>query len=180
MSKANFSEPEIDDIMVTLYNRHAPELYRYIYRQTSQPQDAEDVLLEVFTIALRYEELFDLTPQRQLAWLQRVARRKVIDAYRRQSRRLVLPLDDALEILDGESTPEEQALSRETYQYLYAALAQLPPAQRQLIQLRYGDGLRFAEIAMILKQSEGSLRKMLSRILRHLRIIYTHHQGEAT
>jgi DNA-directed RNA polymerase specialized sigma24 family protein len=57
-----------------------------------QPQDAEDVLLEVFMTAFRYENLVDLPPQRQIAWLQSVARRRIIDRYRHDSRVELLPL----------------------------------------------------------------------------------------
>ncbi|EFH90609.1 RNA polymerase sigma factor [Ktedonobacter racemifer] len=174
MPETNLFETEIDDVIMTLYESHAPALYRYIYRQMSQPQDVEDVLLEVFTIALSHNELSRLTPQKQLAWLQSVAKRKVIDAYRRQSHVAFLPLDEALNILDRELTPEEHVLRQDAYHRLYVALAQLPLKQQQLIQLRYGNGLRFAEIAALLKQSEGTVRKTLSRILRQLRIIYTH------
>src|SRR5260370_38387365 len=77
MQKLELYEKGAD--VLTLYDRHAPTLYRSIYRQVSQPQDAEDVLLEGFTIACKYENLVDLAPERQNAWLQSVARRRIID-----------------------------------------------------------------------------------------------------
>jgi DNA-directed RNA polymerase specialized sigma24 family protein len=46
------------------------------------------------------------------------------------------------------------------------------PAERQLAWLRYGDGLRFAEIADMLAKPEGTLRKLLVRALRQLRKRY--------
>ena len=156
----------------TLYDRYAPALYRYISRQVSQPQDAEDVLLEVFMIAFRYEDLINLPPQRQIAWLQSVARRRIIDRYRHNARVELLPLEQALEALDDELTPEEQTLRQETYERLYAALAQLSPTQQQIVRLRYGNGLRFTEIATLLAKSEGTVRKTHVRILRQLRAIY--------
>lgn len=159
---------------MTLYDRHAPALYRYIYRQVSHPQDAEDVLLEVFMAAFKYESLADLTPQQQIAWLQSVARRRIIDRYRRDSRAVLLPLEHALEMLDDALTPEEHTLQQETYARLYTALAQLPPLQREIVRLRFGEGLRFAEIAATLQKSERTVRKMLSRVLHQLRNTYTH------
>ncbi len=85
----------------------------------------------------------------------------------------LLPLEQAVEIHDDSLTPEEQILRRETYERLYAALTQLPPLQQQIVRLRYGNGLRFAEIATMLDKSEGTVRKMVVRILRQLRGIYT-------
>lgn len=161
-----------DYVEMTLYDLHSPTLYAYIYRRIAQPQDAEDVLLETFAIALKYDNLVHLTAQQQIAWLQSVARRKIIDRYRRNARVVLLPLDQALEALDDALTPEEQALRSETYKQLYAALAQLSSVQQQLICLRYGEGRRFAEIATILHKSEGTVRKMLARILNQLRALY--------
>lgn len=178
MQKPDQYEKGSDALESTLYERHAPALYRYIFRRVSQPQDAEDMLLEVFLLACKYEKLGDLPPQRQIAWLQSVARRRIIDRYRRISRVELLPLDQALEALDDEMTPEEQALHKETYERLYAALAQLPAVQQQIVHLRYGNGLRFAEIATMLNTSEGTVRKMLVRILRQLRAIYNRQEGE--
>jgi RNA polymerase sigma factor (sigma-70 family) len=136
------------------------------------------MLLEVFLLACKYEKLGDLPPQQQIAWLQSVARRRIIDRYRRISRVELLPLEQTLEALDDEMTPEEQALHKETYERLYAALAQLPSVQQQIVHLRYGNGLRFAEIATMLNTSEGTVRKMLVRILRQLRAIYNRQEGE--
>ena len=175
MPKADLYKTETDNAGMLLYDNHAPALYRYIYRQMAQPQDAEDVLLDVFIVALRYKELPNLPSQEQLAWLQGVARRKIIDAYRHQSHIVFLPLDETFDVLDEALTPEELALRGEVNYYLYAALAQLPLKQQQLIRLRYGNGLRFSEITVLLEQPEGTLRKTLLRILRRLRTLYATH-----
>ena len=172
MQKLDRYEEGPDMTEATLYDRHAPALYRYIFRQVPQPQDAEDVLLEVFMTAFRYESLVDLPAQQQIAWLQGVARRRIIDRYRQDSRVELLPLEQVLETFDGEMTPEEQTVRQETYERLYAALAQLSTQQQQLVHLRYGNGLRFTEIATMLDKSEGTIRKMHVRILRYLRAIY--------
>lgn len=164
-ARDNFAE-------LTLYDLHASAIYNYIYRRVGQPQDAEDLLLEVFTAALKYENLVNLSEQQQLAWLQSVARRRIIDRYRHNARIVLLPLEQALEIYDDTLTPEEHTLRRETHERLHTALAQLPPLQQQIVRLRYGNGLRFAEIALLLEKSEGTVRKMVVRILRQLRTIY--------
>ena len=159
---------------MTLYDLHAAMMYSYIYRRVGQQQDAEDVLQEVFTSAWKYDDLVNLTEQEQLAWLQSVAQRRIIDRHRRNARVALLPLEQVVEMHDDSLSPEEQALRRETYERLYTALTQLPPLQQQVVLLRYGKGLRFAEIAAMLNKSEGTVRKMVVRILRQLRGIYTH------
>jgi RNA polymerase sigma-70 factor (ECF subfamily) len=162
-----------DFAALTLYDLHAAALYSYIYRRVGQRQDAEDLLLEVFTAALKHDNLVSLAQQQQFAWLQSVARRRIIDRYRHNARVVLLPLEQALETYDDALTPEEQALRREAHEQLHAALAQLPPLQQEIVRLRYGYGLPFAEIAAMLDKSEGTVRKMVVRILRQLRAIYS-------
>lgn len=155
-----------------LYDKYAPMIFRSIYQQLPYRQDAEDVLLEVFLAALKQDNLATLAPEQQLAWLQRVARNKVIDRYRQHTHMIMLPLDTALEMVDWAPTPEQQALQREAYERLYKELERLPAVQQQLIHLRFGNNLRFQQIAAILNRPEGSVRKMLSRTLKQLRAIY--------
>lgn len=160
------------DVDVTLYDRLAPTIFTYLRQQVTSQQDAEDLLLEVFSAVLNKQELSDLPEAQQLAWLRRVARNKVIDRYRRNALRTELPLEQAVEMEDGQLTPEAYAVQQESYERLHLALEQLSPQQQQLIQLRYGNGLRLVEIAGMLEKPEGTVRKMLFRTLRRLRAIY--------
>ena len=105
-----------------LFDRHASHILTYVSRQIAHQQDAEDITLEVFTAALHHQELFALSSERQLAWLRRVARNKIIDRYRRNSHVDFIPLEQSLEFTDDALTPEEFTLQREVYKSLYASL----------------------------------------------------------
>lgn len=63
-------------------------------------------------------------------------------------------------------------LQQEAYAKLHQAVQTLSPLQQHLLRLRYGDGLRFAEIAVLLDKREDALRKLLSRTLAALRTLY--------
>jgi DNA-directed RNA polymerase specialized sigma24 family protein len=52
---------------IILYDLHASTIYNYIFRRVGQPQDTEDLLLEVFTAAFKYDNLAGLSEQQQLA-----------------------------------------------------------------------------------------------------------------
>lgn len=158
---------------VSLYHQFASHIFAYIYRLVSSSQDAEDVLLDVFMAAFNANNLAELSQEQQVTWLQQVARYKVIDLYRRRIKVPSLPLEYAAEVIDRELTPEQQALQREASQLLHKTLAQLPLLEQQVIHLRFGNGLRFTQIAEILDKPEGSLRALLSRTLRHLRTLYS-------
>lgn len=133
-----------DGVDMGLYDRFAATIFAYLYRQVASQQDAEDLLLEVFTAAFGNAALSGLTEERQLAWLRQVARNKVIDRYRHAALRVELPLEHASETEDGQLTPEEHAIQRESYERLHQSVQQLPVLQQQLIRLRYGNGLRLA------------------------------------
>jgi RNA polymerase sigma-70 factor (ECF subfamily) len=166
------ADEERSKVEVSLYDRYAPTILAYLCQHVSSRQDAEDLLAEVFLAAYRNNALADLLDEQQLAWLRRVARNKLIDCYRHTSVLSELPLEQALETEDTDLTPEQRAVKQEQYQRLYAALAQLSPEQRELIQLRYGNEMRLVEIAGMMGRPDGTIRKLLSRTLRQLRAVY--------
>ena len=161
-----------NSVDITLYDRHASIIFSYLARRLPSQQDAEDMMLDVFIAALNDDNLAGLTIEQQLAWLQRVAHNKVVDRYRHLTHITLVPLEQSMEFVDDALTPEQAAERKEAYERLYSSLALLPPIQQQLIQLRFGKSLPFTEIAHILRQTEGSVRKLLVRTLRHLRTVY--------
>ena len=163
----------------TLYDRFALPIFAYLCQQVSNEQDAEDLLLEVFLAALKNDTLSSLSTERQLAWLRRVARNKVVDRYRHFALLTLVPIEQAIEMEDSTPTPEQLTEQRENYERLYRALEQLSPIERELIQLRYKNGLRFHEIASMLERSEGAVRQLLLRTLQHLRAHYDQEEGRS-
>ena len=160
-----------------LYDRFTLTIFTYICQQISNKQDAEDLLVEVFLAAFNNEALFNLPAERQLAWLLRVTRNKMVDRYRHLALLTLVPVELAREVEDGAPTPEQYMEQQESYERLYRALEQLSPLQRELIGLRYTKSLRFEEIARIFEKSEGAVRKLYARTLQQLRVIYYQTEG---
>ncbi len=165
----------------SLYDRYGQAILAYVRLHTASREDAEDLTVDVFTTALEQDNLAGLSAGEQLAWLRRVAHNRLIDGYRRATRHPVVVLDTVVEQLFANemANPEQAALQREKYTQLHQAVQQLPPLQQQLLRMRYGDGLRFADIAVLLNKREDALRKLLSRTLATLRTRYSHpvHEG---
>ncbi len=159
-------------VVLALYDRCAAAILAFLAQRLSNRQDAEDVLLEVFLAALTSKTLAQLSEEQQLAWLHQVARNKLIDRYRHAAVVTFAPLEDYTEIEDGALTPEQHVLQREQYEQLRRALRHLSERQQQLLQWRYGAGLRLVEIAGLLHQPEGTVRKWLLRTLRQARALY--------
>ena len=167
------STPEHTSI-AELYQRYWLILLSNIRQQVSTQEDGEDILLEVFLAALESNILVTLEEKQQLAWLRRVAQHKCIDYHRRSTRRPAIPLEAAVASLyeDEMLAPEQIALRREEQALLRNRLASLPDHQQEVLSLRFGEGLRCAEIARRTNKSEGAIRTLLSRSLNLLRSIY--------
>ena len=166
-----------DESNRALYDRFTVTIYTYICQQVSNTQDAEDLLVEVFLAAFRNEALFSLSAERQLAWLLRVTRNKMVDRYRHLSLLKQVPIELAREVEDSAPTPEQYIEQQESYERLYQALEQLLPLQREMIWLRFTESLSFLEIARIFEKSEGAVRKLYARTLQQLRWLYYQTEG---
>lgn len=167
-----------DRLDAELYDRYGATIFAYLRLRRASWEDAEDLTLEVFTAALERDNLRGLGEQEQLAWLQRVAHNKLIDGYRRSIRHPAVSLHSVEEPLEDKqaSDPEHVALQHEEFSRLRQMMGELPDLQQQVVQLRYGAGLSFAEIGLLLKKKDGAVRKLLSRALASLRSGYRNQQ----
>jgi RNA polymerase sigma factor (sigma-70 family) len=166
----------LDNAGVALYERYAASIFAYTRLHTSSWEDAEDLTLEVFIAALEQDSLATLTEKQQFAWLRRVAQNKLVDRYRRSLHFSLLPFEQVIETVCTEEglSPEQLIVRREDMERLHMAIRQLSEIQQQVLQLRVGDGLRFADIAVLLEKREAAVRQMYSRTLKLLRAIYEH------
>ena len=178
--QANRHMGQVEQDVALLYRKYAPSLLTYVRMRVSSPEDAEDLVVEVFVAALENAKFAALSEKEKQLWLWRVTRNKVIDAYRRAKTRQNVTLDHVAEGLfeDEMSSPEYSALRQEDYMDLYAHLQSLPPLQQQILRMRFGQDLSCDEIAMALGKQENAVRVTLSRSLNLLRNIYRRRREE--
>ncbi len=157
-----------------LFHRHAAAIFAFLCQQSPSREDAEDLLLEVFSAALEYPGLNCLAPKQQSSLLWTIARNKLISAYRLRKRRPAVSLESVLEDLfaDTEQAPEHEIVRLEEYARLHSAIQRLPPLQQKVLHLRFINGLRSPAIAARIGKSETAVRSMISRMLNQLRTLY--------
>lgn len=158
-----------------LYERYAPAILAFLYKQIGSWEDSEDLLVEVFLAVLESRHFSEVAESDQERWLWKVTRHKLIDHFRRFARRPSLPLDiEVLEAVigDGALTPEDNLLRREAYADLNATLLTLPQTQQEVLKLRFGYELECGQIAVALEKTEGAVRMLLFRAIKQLRKIY--------
>lgn len=174
MQPVRFLDDTGDTAFSELYRQHASALLTHLRIHAKSVQDAEDLLLDVFVAALERGSFQTLSLEEQRFWLWRVARNKLVDYYRKHSLRQHLSLEDASETggEEGEFAPEWAALHHEEQRNLRAAIESLPPLQKEVLLLRYVNGLRSPEIARLLGKRDTAVRMILSRTLNLLREIF--------
>ncbi|WP_242527490.1 RNA polymerase sigma factor [Ktedonosporobacter rubrisoli] len=158
-----------------LYHRHAASIFAFLCQRTASREDAEDILLEVFTAGLQQPRLSQMSATEQRLWLWRVARNKMVDAYRRANqKRAAFSLEEmgTDACIDEDQTPESEVVRWEEYGQLQHMLSELSPLQQQVLQMRFVQNMRSAEIARHIGKSEGAVRTLLSRTLNLLRTAY--------
>lgn len=149
-----------------LYEAYLDRIYRYVYYRVGSASEAEDLTEQVFLKAWEAIDRYEARGAPFTAWLYRLAHNLVVDQYR--GRRSTTPIEDVDEsLLDGEDMTGavESALEAEEVR---EAVQRLNPEHRQLIVLRFIEGLSHAEVARIIGKSEGAARVIQFRALQAL------------
>lgn len=155
---------------VALYRDLYPTLARFVARRAACPSDAEEVVARAFHRLL--EALPRLDPARGtvLGFTLAIARNALADEARARRAGGREPLGpEALERSDGRPGADDRLLERERLLAVARLLDGLPAETRELLELRFGDGLRHAEIAALTGASEAAVKQRVSRAVRELR-----------
>jgi len=155
----------------TVVTAHYGRLRRLCRLMLGDPQEAEDVVQEVFLKAHEAEGL-GRAPMDWGAWLTRVA----VNACRDRRRaggwmrlRLRSTHIDNLPFVADTQAPSEAAVGEETRRRIWAAFRALPRRQQEVFALRYIEEQPTADVALALGLSPGSVKRHLYRAVRHLR-----------
>ncbi len=161
-----------------LIRRYQRELFGYLCRTMGNPTAAEDVFQGTFLQLHVKCRQFD--PGRKVRpWLYRIATNQAIDYQRRQRRHRMGSLQqsvwsDGQEMPLGnlaagsDQSPERLAIQEENRRRVLHALAQLPEAARQVVELVYYQGLKYREAAEVLGIPVGTVKSRLHAALQKL------------
>lgn len=153
-----------------IYARCQPAIYRYIFYRMGDAATAEDLTSEVFVRLVEKIDRFNYRGRPILAWLYAIARNLINDHLRRV-RRLppTVSLDEQPEAqLPNPGWSAEITL---TQQMLASALVHLTKEQRQVIILRFVEGMDSKTAAQIMDKSLGAIKALQHRALVALRQI---------
>lgn len=163
-----------EDAFRALFRRHAPTALALARRIVRDPALAEEVVQEAFLAVWATGRRFDERRGTAGAWLMGLVHHRAVDAVRReetQRRRaertaatdVVVLEDPAGDVAERLDAPDERRAVRR-------ALAELPPDQRQVLELMYFEGLSQSKVAERLSLPLGTVK---SRTLFGMRALRT-------
>jgi RNA polymerase sigma factor (sigma-70 family) len=119
----------------------------------------QDVLLAIHLKRHTWDPAQPVRP-----WLYAVCRHKIADAFRRRGSALHLPVEDFLEVLEGEAAPDPTA-ARDTA----TLLARIDARSAEIVRAISLDGESSQEVGQRLSMTDGAVRVAFHRAMRRLR-----------
>ena len=150
-----------------LLERHTRRLRDYVRMMVKDDDVAEDLIQEVLIKVVKVIDEGRYTDKgRFLPWLLRIAHNKVLDYFRAKKQvKTVSESSAGFDILGSknfaEPSIEEQIISEQCAEEIRALVDELPEEQREVVRMRYYDGLSFKEIA---EQTGVSINTALGRM----------------
>jgi RNA polymerase sigma-70 factor (ECF subfamily) len=156
-----------------IFDRHASVALSLAYRICRRRAIAEDVLQEAFLSLWRSAVRYDRARGSVRSWLLSVVHNRAIDACRRLqvSERRSVDDSDIAERMPAPGLTENEVVRRDEARRVRAALEELPPEQRRVIELSYFGGLTHFQIADALELPAGTVKGRMRLGLAKLRVV---------
>jgi RNA polymerase sigma-70 factor, ECF subfamily len=160
-----------------LYDRYGTFAYSLACAMVRDPADAEEVVAEAFAQIWRSASTFDGSRGNVLAWITTIVRTRALD-FIRASRRRSRMIDQAAALSDDTTSPglstgpepaDRGVEQSEAAALVRRSLAELPAAQRIVLELAYFSGLSQSEIAERLAEPLGTVKTRMRAGMEKLR-----------
>jgi RNA polymerase sigma-70 factor (ECF subfamily) len=169
-----------------LYARYREPISRYVNRILRDRETADDVTQEAFCRAFDARASFD-PKGRFSAWLYAIAHNLCVNEFRRRKARPNVSLNTTVRIAlsdedsedvelhemiaDSGESVEQRLERREVQGLIERATRQLPDRQRQIVALRFHQGMKYAEIREQIGCSIGTIKSRIHHAVRRIRRI---------
>lgn len=148
------------DLIRQLYEKEAEHLYYFVKKMVEDGELAQDIVQEVFCVAMRKEELLIEHPE-PVAWLYCTAKYVILSECRKKQKRDSLSCYEEMEeILTDAHAELEFSMAEEDDEVLTI----LTDRECEIVELVYVQGYKTKEAADRLSMNENTLRVKLLRI----------------
>ncbi|MDD5748513.1 MAG: sigma-70 family RNA polymerase sigma factor [Actinomycetota bacterium] len=164
-AKAKLYDPEA---LSRLFDLFYEKLRRYMYYKTGSLDRAEDLAAE--TLAKGIENIGNFKDRGGTigAWLFGIGRNLLAREREVAGKTEMVELDDKL-LAEEEKQPESLALEKLDNQRLYLVLSHLPEEQREVVLLRFMEGLDAKTVGKLMGKRPGAVRALQFRAIRSLK-----------
>jgi RNA polymerase sigma-70 factor (ECF subfamily) len=162
-----------------VFDRHADAAFSLAYRMCGRRTMAQDVVQEAFLSLWRSRARYDRTRGSVRSWILGVVHNRTIDMFRRDTVRAGrdVTAEDAVERMPSADDVAVDAERRQDAHDVRAALRDLPPDQRQVIELAYFGGFSHSQIAEMLEVPPGTVKGRMRLGLTKLRVALSDPSG---
>lgn len=158
------------DALSPIFEKYHVKLYNFFLRLTQDRETSRDLTQNVFSRILKYRHTYD-EKQNFKTWIYEIARNIHIDHYH-QNRYFASDYDDSANLASHDKDALDQMEETEKHEMLKEALCQLPPDQKELIELSRFHGLKYDEISEITGNSVPAIKVKIHRAMKRLREVY--------
>lgn len=159
----------------TIYELYFSPIYHFVLFKVKNREEAEDLTQTVFLKVFKSLGGFRFKDKPFSSWLYKIANNLIIDSFRKHKDLPMLegtPEDWQIELSDPGLTPIEEAEERELAKFARQAIDELKEFERQVVVMRYIDGLPYRDIALALDKSEEAVRQTSSRSIKVIKEIF--------
>ena len=177
MSSVNIRSADFEQLVLPLL----ASLYNHAFWLTRNQAEAEDLVQETFSKALRAFDSFEPGTNFK-AWIFRILRNTFLTTRTGIAASRTVFLEDnpaTLDTPDAGPTPEDILIRLDNQAALHAALEQLQPQLREVLLLCDVEEIKYKEIALILDVPIGTVMSRISRARITLRQLLQTRLGES-
>lgn len=147
-----------EDSMADSVKKHQDRVFRTALALLGNKADAEDIVQDTFIKLLAKNPKFN-SPEHEKAWLIKVTVNMCRSKLRSAWVRKTVPLLESIPVTEAEE------------EGLVEAVMTLPPKYRAVIHLFYYEGYSSAEIGELTGQKDATVRSLLTRARKKLKIV---------
>ena len=153
-----------------LYERFFDQIFRYVSFKTGSPTEAEDITGEVFVRMIESIHRFKWQGHPFSSWLFRIAHNLIVDYFRRNGKKALVPLGGAADNLQSAQVDVDSRIDVElAMEEIRRAMAALTDLQRDVISMRFAGGLSVAETARAIGKKDNAVKALQHAGLKKLR-----------
>ncbi len=162
----------------TLYQRYLGKVYRTCLSFTNDTQAAQDYAQDIFLKVFHKLDSFEHQSSFS-TWLYVITHNYCLDQHRLQKRLPTEPLaPDLVQTLTGSSPFAPDGDEEDQLRLMEQQLAKLPPAEGDLLRLRYEQGLSIVDLCQHYQLSESAVKMRLKRSRDRLRSLCVEEENE--